>query len=94
METCTILTTQPNVLLSDIHDRIPAIVRPEDYDLWLDPAFKRTEVLATLLRPFDAGLMNRYPVSTRLNRVESDDPECAIPIELSKATSHPGLFLQ
>lgn len=90
--TCTILTTRPNALLSDIHDRMPAIVRLDDYDVWLDPAFKQTEAIGELLRPFDAGLMNRYPVSARLNRVENDDPECAVRIELPKAPTPTSLF--
>lgn len=37
VETCTILTTRPNSLIADVHDRMPVIVRPEDYELWLDP---------------------------------------------------------
>src|SRR5215471_2740191 len=37
VETCTILTTEPNSLVADIHDRMPVILRPDDYDLWLDP---------------------------------------------------------
>jgi putative SOS response-associated peptidase YedK len=40
IESCSILTTTPNSLLADIHDRMPVILRPENYDLWLDPGFK------------------------------------------------------
>ena len=40
IESCTILTTTPNSLLADIHDRMPVILRREDYDLWLDPGFR------------------------------------------------------
>jgi putative SOS response-associated peptidase YedK len=36
IETCTILTTRPNSLVSDVHDRMPAILTLDDYDLWLD----------------------------------------------------------
>ena len=42
IESCTILTTTPNSLLADIHDRMPVILNPDDYDLWLDPAFRDT----------------------------------------------------
>src|SRR5271157_930906 len=40
IESCSILTTTPNSLLADIHDRMPVILRQENYDLWLDPGFK------------------------------------------------------
>jgi putative SOS response-associated peptidase YedK len=81
LETCSILTTSPNALMEGIHDRMPVIVRPDDYDLWLDPGYKNTEGLAELLKPYDASLMKRYPVSTRVNSVKFDDPECAASIE-------------
>lgn len=92
LETCTILTTNANSLLADIHDMMPVILRSEDYDLWLDPGFQRTDAIADLLRPYEAGLMNRYPLSTRINRVENDDPECSVPIELPEGPAQGGLF--
>jgi putative SOS response-associated peptidase YedK len=67
--------------MEGIHDRMPVIVRPEDYDLWLDPGYKNTEGLAELLKPYDASVMKRYAVSTRVNSVKFDDPECAASIE-------------
>jgi putative SOS response-associated peptidase YedK len=81
LETCSILTTSPNALMEGIHDRMPVIVRPEDYDLWLNPGFKNTGDLADLLKPYDASQMKRYAVSTRVNSVKFDDPECAASIE-------------
>jgi putative SOS response-associated peptidase YedK len=42
VESCTILTTTPNSLLADIHDRMPVILSPDNYDVWLDPAFRET----------------------------------------------------
>ena len=77
VESCSILTTTPNALLADVHDRMPVILSPEHYDLWLDPGFRRTDALKEMLNPFDATLMRRYPVSTRVNFVKNDDPECA-----------------
>lgn len=81
IESCTILTTTPNTLLADIHDRMPVILSPDMYDCWLDPAFKNTAYLSELLKPFDAGLMRRYPVSTRVNQVQNDDADCAKPMD-------------
>jgi putative SOS response-associated peptidase YedK len=77
IETCSILTTTPNVLLADVHDRMPVIMPVEHYDLWLDPGFKNTDDLKGLLRPYEPSLMRRYPVSTRVNLVKNDDQECA-----------------
>jgi putative SOS response-associated peptidase YedK len=79
VETCTILTTTPNDLLADVHDRMPVILNTGEYDVWLKPG--DTEAALKLLRPY-AGQMRGYPVSPRVNRVENDDAECAKPIEL------------
>lgn len=81
VESCTILTTNPNSLLSDIHDRMPVILNPDNHELWLDPAFRDTASLSEMLRPFGAGQMRRYPVSTRINQMQNDDPDCAGPVE-------------
>lgn len=77
LETFTILTTAPNSLVSDIHNRMPVILRPEDYDRWLDPRVTNPARINGLLKPFDAALMRLYPVSSRVNHVEYDDAECA-----------------
>jgi len=78
VETCTILTTTPNALLTDIHDRMPVILNPGDFDLWLNSG--STEVLLKLLRPY-AGPMRSFPVSTRVNHVQNDDADCSMPVE-------------
>ena len=85
MESCSILTTTPNSLLADVHDRMPVILSPEHYDLWLDPGFRRVDVLKEMLNPFDATLMRHYPVSTRVNFVKNDDPECATALQAVNA---------
>lgn len=74
VETCTILTTQANELLQPIHDRMPVIIRPEAYDRWLEPTV--TPEHQTLLRPYDATLMQGYRVSTLVNRATNDSPDC------------------
>jgi len=77
VETCTILTTSPNVLVAGTHDRMPVILSPSDYDQWLDPGVTDPSRVGDLLKPFDARLMRSYPVSDRVNRPENDDEECA-----------------
>ena len=82
IESCTILTTAPNTLLADIHNRMPVILATAHYDHWLDPSMQDVATAASLLKPFDANLMKRYPVSTRVNSVANDDPECSAPVDL------------
>ena len=77
VESCTILTTRPNSLVSGVHDRMPAILRSEDYDLWLDPGIRDPKRVLDCLRPFDANLMKKHAVSSRVNRPENDDEDCA-----------------
>jgi len=77
VESCTILTTPPNALVAELHDRMPAILPEDAYELWLDPGFGDIGSLSEILRPFDARRMSRYEVSNRVNRVENDDPACA-----------------
>jgi len=91
LETCTILTTTPNQLLADVHDRMPVILPPASYDLWLDPGFRDVAATTDMLKPYDAGQMRRYAVSTRVNNVANDDRQCSEPIELS-GTMQAGLF--
>jgi putative SOS response-associated peptidase YedK len=82
VESCTILTTTPNPLLADVHDRMPAILPRERYESWLDPALHDAGRALALIGPFDAAQMRRYAVSMRVNRVSEDGPECSAPVEL------------
>lgn len=70
LDTCTIVTTQANALLSPLHDRMPVIVALNDYERWLDVS---TTDVTDLFTPFPAQLMTWYPVSTRVNAVRNDD---------------------
>lgn len=80
LETCTILTTTPNELMAPIHDRMPVILEPQDYDMWLSldtPA----DQLNHLLRPFDPAQLLAYPVSTAVNKPQNDTPDIIDPVE-------------
>jgi putative SOS response-associated peptidase YedK len=92
IETCTILTTQPNALVTGIHNRMPVILKPEDYELWLDPGVNDAERVTELLKPLDAGLMRKYPVSARVGQVKNEDAECAKEIELPSVEQSGMLF--
>jgi putative SOS response-associated peptidase YedK len=80
IESCTLLTTEPNETLRPIHNRMPVILPPEDFDLWLDPAVQKADQIQSLLHPYDAGSMNHYPVSTHVNNPRNDDPLCIEPL--------------
>jgi putative SOS response-associated peptidase YedK len=56
---------------------MPAILADDAYDLWLDPGFQKADGLCDLLKPFDAALMRRYEVNSRVNVVKNDDVGCA-----------------
>ena len=70
LDTCTIITTQANALLAPMHERMPAIVAPADYERWLDVTVPD---VGDILAPYPAQLMDYYPVSTRVNAVRHDD---------------------
>ncbi len=61
LKTCSILTTGPNAVTSAVHDRMPVILDPAAYDVWLDPGMQDVTAASELLRPLDAGLMRCYP---------------------------------
>lgn len=79
LQSCTILTTTPNELMAPIHNRMPVIIEPEDYDLWLNPEPDPEQGLH-LLRPYPAEKMSAYPVSPVVNNPRNDVPECVQPI--------------
>jgi len=84
MKTCSILTTTPNAVTAAVHDRMPVILDPDSYDLWLDPGMQNVAAASELLKPYDARIMRCYPVSTRINSVANDGEGCSEPVELAQ----------
>ena len=82
LETCTIITTEPNELMRPIHNRMPAILAPTAYDQWLDPAFQHIEPLKALLCPYLSEELTAYPVSTLVNNPRHDVPQCLEPVSV------------
>lgn len=72
IKTHTIITTTPNELMKDLHNRMPVILNKEQFDLWLDPKNEDTDLLEHLLRPFE-GELETYPVSRRVGNVREND---------------------
>lgn len=79
VETCTIVTTSANELMAPLHDRMPVIIGPDDYDLWLDPAVQEPERLQPLLRPFAGDALEAFAVSPQVNNPRHNSPECIAP---------------
>ena len=88
IRTFSILTTIPNPVTSPVHDRMPVILDPDAYDLWLDPRMRDSAVISELLKPCDALLMRCYPVSRRVNHAGNDDEECSRPVEIAGVQSN------
>jgi putative SOS response-associated peptidase YedK len=61
VKSCSILTTTPNAVTSTVHDRMPVILDPDCYELWLDPGMHDVRVVSDMLKPYDARLMRSYP---------------------------------
>jgi putative SOS response-associated peptidase YedK len=76
VDTFTIITTTPNDLMAPIHNRMPVIVAPGDYQRWLDNSTP-TEALKEMLKPISPGDFEAYPVSTRVNSPGNDEPGCS-----------------
>jgi putative SOS response-associated peptidase YedK len=77
----TIITTEPNSLMAEIHNRMPVILPPEHYAQWLDPGEPELSQLQPLLTAFPASEMTAFPVSKRVNDPANDTPECIRPFE-------------
>jgi putative SOS response-associated peptidase YedK len=84
IKSCSILTTTPNAVTTAVHDRMPVILDPDSYELWLDPGMTNVDAASDLLKPYDARLMRCYPVSTRINSVGNDDAECSAPVGVAE----------
>ena len=87
VETCAILTTEANELVKPIHERMPVILRPEDYEAWLDPHVGRADLLQPLLIPFEAERLAIFPVSPWVNNARHEGPRC-----LERIEPEPNLF--
>jgi putative SOS response-associated peptidase YedK len=81
VRTFAIITTDANELVAEIHDRVPLILAPGNNARRLGEESDPHD----LMRPFPAEPMRMWPISTRVNKPENDDPSIVEPIELSAA---------
>jgi putative SOS response-associated peptidase YedK len=80
LETCVLLTVAANESIRGLHDRMPAILGPGDFELWLDPRVRDPRRVEPLLVPWAGPELEVRAVSRRVNQTEHDDPECMAPL--------------
>ncbi|TQR38516.1 SOS response-associated peptidase [Brevibacillus brevis] len=76
LHSCTIITTKPNDVVADIHDRMPVILNEQDEAIWLDREKFDADLLQSLLVPYDHEQMKAYPVPAMVGSPKNDMPEC------------------
>lgn len=80
IESCTLLTTRPNELIRPLHNRMPVILHPHNYAVWLDPEVEDLDVLRRLLDPYPPSEMEAYAVSRYVNAPRNEGPDCIAPL--------------
>jgi putative SOS response-associated peptidase YedK len=76
IESCTIVTTSANDTLRELHDRMPVVLAPTDYAMWLDPKIEDPAALQHLFEPCGNDELIAEPVGTHVNKVANDDAKC------------------
>ncbi len=80
VETCTVITTAANELMLQLHDRMPVILEPDEYDFWVDPDFSDRQPLEAALDPFPSEEMKYIPVSKVVNKATNEIYDCIVPL--------------
>jgi putative SOS response-associated peptidase YedK len=80
LETCTIITTEPNALISKIHNRMALILKSDDESTWIDPKTKSDDLLR-LLRPYESDDLEAFNVSRAVNSPAHESPACIAPAD-------------
>ena len=79
-KSCTIITTQSSDSIREIHHRMPAILKPENYETWLDPLNQDVKGLENILKDGIVTELVSHPVSKNVNSVKNNDPSNIIPM--------------
>jgi putative SOS response-associated peptidase YedK len=83
LETCAILTTTANSLMAPLHDRMPVLLHPTEFELWLDRSMNNPEKLQRLYQSYPAELLQEREVSSMVNNPTHDTPENITPVNAS-----------
>jgi putative SOS response-associated peptidase YedK len=87
LRTCTLITSTPNELISQVHHRMAVILQPEFEEAWLDPDLDDPDELMQMLKPYQSSALEMYPVSKRVNTPAFDDESCIAPAQESENQS-------
>lgn len=90
MDTAAIVTCAANNAIGRIHDRMPVVIRPEDFTRWLDCGAGEPRQVADLMRPTEDDFFEAVPVSDLVNKVKNTGPEIQAPVEEAMAPPPPG----
>lgn len=90
LRSCTIITTTPNEVMAEIHDRMPVILPPSAWDDWLDPGNDDLDTLGKLLVPAPPEITQLRPVSTQVNSVRNKGAELIEPATADEMVMTPG----
>ncbi len=77
IRTFAIVTTDANAMIADIHDRMPVILHPEDYERWLSPEPEAPD----LMKPFPPDLMTMWKIGSKVGSPKNDTPDILDPVE-------------
>jgi putative SOS response-associated peptidase YedK len=89
--TCSIITTEANAVVRPTHDRMPAILAPDDWEAWLDPTSSDEAVLLRLLKPAAEDAIQGFRVPRLVNNARAEGPELIQPLE-DEPAEQPRLF--
>lgn len=81
LETCSILTTAANSLIAALHERMPVILHPTEFNLWLDRSMNKPEKLQRLYQPYPSELLQEWEVSELINKPSIETPEAIVPLQ-------------
>jgi putative SOS response-associated peptidase YedK len=84
LETCALLTTEPNELAQTVHDRMPVILPAASYAPWLDPSLDNPATIQELMVTYPAAEMACHAVTPAMGNVRHNGPDCIEPIKLGK----------
>jgi putative SOS response-associated peptidase YedK len=87
IRSCTIITTSASQDMDGIHDRMPVILGPDTFDVWLDPDAEDLSELTALVHAAPAGTVTHHPVSSRVGNVRNNDAELIEPPKPSGASA-------
>jgi putative SOS response-associated peptidase YedK len=83
IESCSIIVTKPNAMIASFHDRMPVVLEPRDYALWLDRGVTDPALLAPLLGPAADDALAMHRVSTRVNNARNEGPDLIAPLDVT-----------